>query len=145
MGEVVNEAELIEVFKARPDLSYITDVQLADAAKVKEGLGDRFDKQVLSTPKKMGAQTSEANDNAGGAAARQIVAFFKSGDVTCQAATAAPAISTSGGGDTYEAESEFGGGVSTFAPTVEYGIAGTVVQSVVEPQTIIEEEVQYEY
>lgn len=82
--EVVDEAGLTEALAARPDLGYITDVQLADANKVKERLGDNFSRQILSTPKKMGAQTFEANDNAGTAAARQIIAFFEQGDVSCQ-------------------------------------------------------------
>merc|ERR1712137_359867 len=62
-----------------------SDVQLADAANVKSALGEaNFAKQVFSTPKKMGAQTEEANVNAGVAAAHQIVAFFDKGDATFQ-------------------------------------------------------------
>merc|ERR1740121_3324449 len=83
--EVVDEAALIEVLKDRPDLGYLSDVQLADAAAVKNALGEeRFRKQVFQTPKKMGAQTEEANVNAGVAAAHQIVGFFDNGDATFQ-------------------------------------------------------------
>jgi phosphoserine aminotransferase len=83
--EVVDEDALTEILLARPDLAYITDVQLANKAKVQERLGEKqFAKQIISTPKKMGAQTAEANNNAGGAAARQIVDFFETGDISCQ-------------------------------------------------------------
>merc|ERR1712038_1427635 len=82
--EDVDEQGLTEALLARPDLGYISDVQLVDAAAVKEKLGDKFVKQVHFTPKKMGAQTAEANNNCAGAAARQIVDFFAKGDVSCQ-------------------------------------------------------------
>ena len=82
--EVVDEAGLTQALVERADLGYISDVQLADAAAMKEKLGDRFAKQVHYTPKKMGAQTAEANNNCAGAAARQIVDFFRKGDVSCQ-------------------------------------------------------------
>lgn len=76
--EVIHEAELLEVFEARADLRYATDIGPADdvAKTLQEKYGDRF----FMTPKKMGAQTSEANVNAGIAAAEQIVAFFEKGD-----------------------------------------------------------------
>ena len=76
--EVINEVELLEVFEARADLRYATDVGPADdvAKMLQEKYGDRF----FMTPKKMGAQTSEANVNAGIAAAEQIVAYFEKGD-----------------------------------------------------------------
>merc|ERR1739844_325103 len=82
--EVVDENGLIEALLARTDLGYISDVQLNNAEAMKEKLGDRFSKQVHYTPKKMGAQTAEANNNCAGAAARQIVDFFSKGDVSCQ-------------------------------------------------------------
>jgi len=82
--EVVDEAGLTETLLSRPDLGYISDVQLNDAATMKAALGDKFAKQVHFTPKKMGAQTAEANNNCAGAAARQIVDFFSKGDVSCQ-------------------------------------------------------------
>jgi len=74
--EVVNEDELIKTLEERTDLKYITDVA-ADAQCI---LNEKFGTRVFATPKKMGAETAEANINAGLAAANQIVAFFKSGD-----------------------------------------------------------------
>jgi D-3-phosphoglycerate dehydrogenase len=72
--EVVNEAELLKLMAEREDLKYVTDIKPdADAEFMK------FEGRYFSTPKKMGAQTSEANINAGIAAARQINAFFKDG------------------------------------------------------------------
>jgi len=78
--EVINESELVEVFAARQDLRYATDVAPDDdvAAKLKELGAGRY----YATPKKMGAQTFEANVNAGIAAANQIAAFFEKGDRT---------------------------------------------------------------
>lgn len=72
--EVINEAELIELLNERTDLKYITDIMPDADAKFKE-----FEGRYFSTPKKMGAQTAEANINAGIAAAKQIVAYFKDG------------------------------------------------------------------
>lgn len=72
--EVINEAELIELLNERTDLKYITDIMPDADAKFKE-----FEGRYFSTPKKMGAQTAEANINAGIAAAKQIVSFFKDG------------------------------------------------------------------
>lgn len=74
--EVIDEEGLIRALDARPDLKYAADVAPDRAAEMKERFGDR----VFFTPKKMGAQTSEANINAGIAAARQAVAFLKDGD-----------------------------------------------------------------
>jgi len=83
--EVVDEAGLIEALTARPDLGYLSDVQLADAANVKSKLGEtQFAKQIFQTPKKMGAQTEEANVNSGVAAAHQIVAFLEKGEAGFQ-------------------------------------------------------------
>ena len=73
--EVINEPELEKVLADRPDLKYVTDV----AAKCQEELDEKFPKQVFATPKKMGAETAEANVNAGLAAARQICDFFATG------------------------------------------------------------------
>ena len=73
--EVINEAELEKVLTDRPDLKYVTDVAAADQAD----LDAKFPKQVFATPKKMGAETAEANVNAGLAAARQICDFFATG------------------------------------------------------------------
>ncbi len=72
--EVINESELLKLFEERADLKYITDIKPdADADFAK------FEGRYFSTPKKMGAQTAEANINAGIAAAKQINAFFKDG------------------------------------------------------------------
>ncbi len=73
--EVINEAELEKVLTDRPDLKYVTDV----AAEHQEDFNTKFPKQVFATPKKMGAETAEANINAGLAAARQICGFFATG------------------------------------------------------------------
>ena len=72
--EVINEPELLKLLAEREDLKFITDIKPdADADFAK------FDGRYFSTPKKMGAQTAEANINAGIAAAKQINAFFKDG------------------------------------------------------------------
>ncbi|NPD92712.1 NAD(P)-dependent oxidoreductase [Xylanibacter muris] len=72
--EVINEAELIKLMEERSDIKFITDIKPdADAEFAK------FEGRYFSTPKKMGAQTAEANTNAGIAAARQINAYFKDG------------------------------------------------------------------
>ena len=74
--EVINEAELMQVLGEREDLKYITNVAPANYAELKEKFGNR----VFATPKKMGAETAEANINAGLAAANQIVDFFTTGN-----------------------------------------------------------------
>jgi D-3-phosphoglycerate dehydrogenase / 2-oxoglutarate reductase len=76
--EVINEPELLEVFAARPDFQYITDIGPDDATLAV--LKEKYAKRFYMTPKKMGAQTNEANINAGIAAARQIVGFFERGE-----------------------------------------------------------------
>ena len=78
--EVVNEIDLVKVFEARPDFVYIADVAPDCSVEIIEKFGDR----AFFTPKKMGAQTSEANINAGIAAAAQIVSFIENGDRTFQ-------------------------------------------------------------
>lgn len=78
--EVVDEEGLKKILAERPDFKYATDI----AADCQEELNSLFDKRVLSTPKKMGAETAEANVNAGIAAANQIVSFFKTGDTKFQ-------------------------------------------------------------
>ncbi|MFA5713868.1 MAG: NAD(P)-dependent oxidoreductase, partial [Bacteroidales bacterium] len=78
--EIINQEELMQVLEERADLKYATDVPTENHAALVEKFGNR----VYATPKKMGAQTSEANINAGLAAANQIVAFFKEGDKTYQ-------------------------------------------------------------
>jgi D-3-phosphoglycerate dehydrogenase len=74
--EVINEAELEKILDECPDLKYVTDV----AADTQAALNAKFGNRVFATPKKMGAETAEANINAGLAAARQIVAFLEMGD-----------------------------------------------------------------
>ena len=73
--EVIDEDSLMEALDVRRDVRYIADVKpdLADAMK------ERFGDRVFFTPKKMGAQTSEANIKAGIAAAEQVVAYLKDG------------------------------------------------------------------
>ncbi len=78
--EVIDEASLEKVFMERPDFRYATDIAPDNAAKLKDAYPDR----CFFTPKKMGAQTEEANSNAGVAAAWQIVAFLEEGDRTFQ-------------------------------------------------------------
>ncbi|HCZ22098.1 MAG TPA: 3-phosphoglycerate dehydrogenase [Rikenellaceae bacterium] len=73
--EVIDEQGLLKALEERTDLKYATDVAPDNLDEMKEKCGLR----VFATPKKMGAQTAEANINAGLAAARQIVAFFKDG------------------------------------------------------------------
>ncbi len=74
--EVINEPELVKVLTEREDLKYITDIAAGNQAE----LNEKFGKRVFATPKKMGAETAEANINAGLAAANQIVDFFKTGN-----------------------------------------------------------------
>ena len=73
--EVINEAELEKALTDRTDLKYVTDI----AADCQAELNEKFGKRVFATPKKMGAETAEANVNAGLAAARQIADFFATG------------------------------------------------------------------
>ena len=74
--EVIDEAEILNFMVSRPDFKYITDIMPGNDTEMKEKLIGRY----FSTPKKMGAQTSEANINAGIAAAKQIVYFIKNGN-----------------------------------------------------------------
>ena len=78
--EVIDEAGLDRALEARPDLKYVTDVAPDNIASLKEKYGLR----VFATPKKMGAQSAEANINAGLAAARQICDFFATGNTRFQ-------------------------------------------------------------
>ena len=73
--DIIDEEGLIRAMTERTDLHYVTDLKLKDHERAIEALGDRY----LFTPKKMGAQTKEANVNAGLAAAQQIVDFFVDG------------------------------------------------------------------
>ena len=74
--EVINEEGLFKALQDRPDIKYVADVMPDNYAALQEAFGPR----VFATPKKMGAQTAEANVNAGLAAARQIVDFFATGN-----------------------------------------------------------------
>lgn len=74
--EVINEAELVKLMTDRADFKYVTDIMPSNHAEMAEKFADRY----FSTPKKMGAQTAEANINAGIAAANQIVDFIKNGN-----------------------------------------------------------------
>ncbi|MFR9565690.1 MAG: NAD(P)-dependent oxidoreductase, partial [Rikenellaceae bacterium] len=78
--EVIDEAGMIEAMSERTDLKYISDIAPAAAEEMSEKFGKRF----FATSKKMGAETAEANINAGLAAARQIVGFLKDGDTKFQ-------------------------------------------------------------
>lgn len=76
--EVMHEEELLEMMEERPDFKYISDI----APDCKDVFAEKYEGRFYFTPKKMGAQTKEANVNAGIAAINQIVKFFKEGDTT---------------------------------------------------------------
>ena len=78
--EVIDEEGLAKALTEREDLKYITDI----AAESQAALCEKFGKRVFATAKKMGAETAEANINAGLAAANQIVDFFKNGNTRFQ-------------------------------------------------------------
>ncbi len=73
--EVIDEAGLLKALEERPDLRYISDIKPDMAEDYEKACADR----VFFTPKKMGAQTAEANFNAGVAAAEQVIAYLKDG------------------------------------------------------------------
>lgn len=73
--EVINELELLEMLASRADFKYMTDIAPAALEEFA-----KFDGRFFASPKKMGAQTAEANINAGIAAAKQIVDFFENGN-----------------------------------------------------------------
>ena len=79
-AEVINEADLLKIFGDRKDFAYLSDVEPVNKAEFEGSFKGRF----FFTPKKMGAQTEEANVNAGIAAATQIVNFLKHGDRSFQ-------------------------------------------------------------
>jgi len=76
--EVIDEEALVKVLEEKKKFRYVSDVEPGNSAELAEKFADR----VYWTPKKMGAQTEEANINAGVASARQIIAFFEKGDKT---------------------------------------------------------------
>jgi D-3-phosphoglycerate dehydrogenase len=76
--EVIHEDDLLKIFHDRADFCYISDIAPDNRGIIEEEFGDR----CFFTPKKMGAQTAEANINAGIAASNQIIAFLEKGDTT---------------------------------------------------------------
>ena len=76
--EVVNEDELVRIFEENESFKYLSDI----APDNRDLLEEKFGSRCFFTPKKMGAQTSEANINAGIAAAKQIIGFIENGDTT---------------------------------------------------------------
>jgi len=76
--EVIHETDLLRMLEERPDFKYLSDV----APNCREEIESKYPGRYVFTAKKMGAQTAEANINAGIAAARQIVNFLEKGDVT---------------------------------------------------------------
>lgn len=74
--EVINEEELLKIFAEREDFRYVSDI----APDCKDEIAEKFEGRFFFTPKKMGAQTAEANINAGEAAANQIVDFIENGN-----------------------------------------------------------------
>ncbi len=73
--EVINEADLVRIMEDRADFRYVSDIAPANLDELKE----KFAGRVFATPKKMGAQTAEANINAGIAAAHQTIGFLRDG------------------------------------------------------------------
>ena len=73
--EVIDEEGLLKALRERPDLKYVADIR----PEIADELEKEFEGRVFFTPKKMGAQTAEANINAGIAAANQVVAFLRDG------------------------------------------------------------------
>ncbi|MBW6489787.1 MAG: 3-phosphoglycerate dehydrogenase [Lentimicrobium sp.] len=78
--EVIDEEGLLKIFEERPDFKYLSDIE----PDCKNEIIEKYSGRYFFTPKKMGAQTSEANINAGLAAARQIVDFLEKGIKTYQ-------------------------------------------------------------
>jgi D-3-phosphoglycerate dehydrogenase / 2-oxoglutarate reductase len=76
--EVVNESALVKIMEEKPNIKYMSDI----TPDCENEFAEKFKGRYFFTPKKAGAQTAEANINAGVAAAEQIVAFFEKGDVT---------------------------------------------------------------
>ena len=78
--EVIDEEGLMRALTEREDLKYITDI----AAGIQPEFDEKFGKRVFATPKKMGAETAEANINAGLAAARQVIDYLTTGNTRFQ-------------------------------------------------------------
>ncbi len=79
-AEVIDEPSLLKMFENKKGFRYASDI----APVCKDEVAEKYAGRFFFTPKKMGAQTEEANINAGIAAAKQIVAFFKDNDRTFQ-------------------------------------------------------------
>jgi D-3-phosphoglycerate dehydrogenase len=78
--EVIDEEGMVKLMEERADFKYISDIAPDNAAIFQE----KFEGRYFFTPKKMGAQTAEANINAGIAAVEQIINFIEKGDRTFQ-------------------------------------------------------------
>ncbi len=78
--EIIDEDALMNIFEEKPGFRYCSDISPA----IKDQLEEKYPDRVFFTAKKMGAQTAEANVNAGVAAVNQIIRFFDSGDTTFQ-------------------------------------------------------------
>ncbi len=76
--EVIHEEDLVKIFEENKGFSYVSDI----APDNKEVIAEKFEGRFFFTPKKMGAQTAEANINAGIAAATQIIGYIENGDAT---------------------------------------------------------------
>jgi D-3-phosphoglycerate dehydrogenase len=76
--EVINEPDLVKIMEEKPNIKYMSDI----TPECENEFAEKFKGRYFFTPKKAGAQTAEANINAGVAAAEQIVAFFEKGDVS---------------------------------------------------------------
>ena len=74
--EVIDEDGIVKMFEERPDFAYLSDI----APDNKDLIAEKFEGRYYFTPKKMGAQTAEANINAGLAAIKQIIEYFKTGE-----------------------------------------------------------------
>lgn len=75
--EVIDEEEMMKLMEARADFKYISDIAPDNAPDF-----EKYEGRYFFTPKKMGAQTAEANINAGVAGVNQIIAYFENGDET---------------------------------------------------------------
>jgi D-3-phosphoglycerate dehydrogenase len=78
--EVINEPDLVKIMEEKPRIKYMSDI----TPDCEDVFREKFEGRYFFTPKKAGAQTIEANINAGVAAAEQIVAFFEKNDTTYQ-------------------------------------------------------------
>ena len=82
-AEIIDEPGLLKVFEQRDDFKYLSDIKPVDEQTLKK-LEEKYQGRFFFTPKKMGAQTREANINAGLAAIRQIIDYFEKGDTRFQ-------------------------------------------------------------